>query len=165
MTDFILKKLAAVTVGTALIFAVGETMPAQAANLTYNFFNTNKTLTGTFSFDEVAAADQQITIAEGLKISATYSGQSYTEANDSLAVLFTDFSGNIPPGQGLGLQFVVPDVFTVYSDNFIDPNDPTDAAVQSVTYTYISVPEPGSILGLSVLGLSFVLSKKTLSSK
>ncbi|MFN6570134.1 PEP-CTERM sorting domain-containing protein [Dendronalium sp. ChiSLP03b] len=159
MTDFIFKKLAVVTVGTALMFSVGETLPAQAANLTYSFANVDKTLMGTFSFDEAAAADQQVTISEGLKIFTTYAGQSYTEANDALALVLTDLSGKIPEGQGLGLQFVIPDVFTVYGDNFINPNDPTDAGVQAITYT--SVPEPSSMLGLSVLGLGLFLGKKT----
>ncbi|MBH8577402.1 PEP-CTERM sorting domain-containing protein [Nostocaceae cyanobacterium CENA369] len=161
MTDSIFKKLAVATVGTVLVFSVGETLPAQAANLTYSFANVDKTLTGTFSFDEAAAADQQVTISEGLKIIATYNGQSYTEANDSSALVLTNFSGKIPQGQGLGLQFVVPDAFTVYSGNFINPKDPTDAGVQSITYT--PVPEPNSILGLSVLGLGLFLGKKIAS--
>ena len=161
MTNSIFNKLAVATVGSAVIFAVGETMPAQAANLNYSFSNASQTLTGTFSFDEAAAADQQVTVSEGLKIFANFNGQSYTEADDSLAVVFTDFLGNIPNGQGLGLQFEIPDVFTVYTDTFINPNDATDAGVQSVTYT--SIPEPSSILGLSVLGLGLLLAKKTLT--
>ncbi|MEH1842301.1 MAG: hypothetical protein V7L20_27115 [Nostoc sp.] len=85
MTNSIFKKLAAATVGTALIFSLGETIPARAATLTYNFSNDDKTLIGTFSFDQAAADDQEVTIAEGLKISASYGGQSYTEADDPLA--------------------------------------------------------------------------------
>ena len=157
MTDSIFKKLAAVTVGTALIFSLGETIPAQAATLIYDFSNEDKTLIGTFSFDQAAADDQQVTIAEGLKIFATYGGQSYTEADDSLASVFTDFFGNIPEEQGLGLQFT-PGTFEVYSDNFIGLND-----VQTVSYT--SVPEPNFTLGLSVLGLGVLFAKKQLSSR
>lgn len=111
--------------------------------------------------DEAATADQQVTVSEGLKIFATFNGQTYTEADDALAVVFTDFLGNIPNEQGLGLQFEIADVFTVYTDTFINPNDATDAGVQSVTYT--SIPEPSSILGLSVLGLGLLLAKKTLT--
>ena len=157
MTDSIFKKLAAVTMGTALIFAGGEIMPVQAAQLTYHFSNTNKTLTGAFSFDQAAAADQQITTSEGLKIFATYNGQSYTEANDPLALVLTDSSGKIPKGQGLGLQFT-PGTFEVYSGNFIDLND-----VQIISYT--SVPEPNFTLGLSVLALGVLFAKKQLSSR
>ncbi|MEH2388947.1 MAG: PEP-CTERM sorting domain-containing protein [Nostoc sp.] len=160
MTDSIFKKLAAVTVGTALIFAVGETMPVQARQLTYNFSNENKTLTGTFSFDETAANDQEVTIAEGLKIFATYGGQSYTEANDPLASVLTDFSGTILNQGGLGLNFT-PNTFNVYRDSFIDLNDSTAAGVQTIAYT--SVPEPSFMLGLSVFGLGLFLAKKTAS--
>jgi hypothetical protein len=157
MIDSILKKLAVITAGTALIFAVSENMPTQAAQLTYNFFNTDKTLTGTFSFDQAAVADdQQVTIAEGLNISANYGGQSYTQANDSGATVLTNFSGEIANQEGLGLQFVIPDVFAVYSDNFIDA-----ASVQTVTYT--SVPEPDFTPALSVFGLGLFLVKKTAS--
>ncbi|WP_373530554.1 PEP-CTERM sorting domain-containing protein [Nostoc sp.] len=165
MTDFIFKKLAAVTLGTALIFSLGETTSAQAATLIYDFSNDNKTLTGTFSFDQAAATDdQQVTIAEGLKIFATYGGQSYTEADDSLASVFTDFSGTILNEAGLGLSFTLGS-FNVYRESFIDLNDSTDAGVQTVTYTYRSVPEPSFMLGLSVVGLSLFLSKKIASSR
>ncbi|MEH2375837.1 PEP-CTERM sorting domain-containing protein [Nostoc sp.] len=162
MSDSIFKKLAAITVGTALIFAVGETMPVQATQLTYNFSNENKTLTGSFSFDQAAADDQQVTIAEGLKIFATYGGQSYTEAYDPLASVLTDFSGTILNQAGLGLYFT-PSTFNVYRDSFIDLNDSTSAGVQTVTYT--SVPEPSFMLGLSVFGLGLFLAKKTASSR
>lgn len=162
MTDSIFKKLAAATVGTALIFSLGETIPAEAAALTYNFSNDNKTLTGTFSFDQAAADDQEVTIAEGLKISASYGGQSYTEADDSLASVFTDFSGTILNEAGLGLYFT-PSTFNVYRENFINLNDSTSAGVQTVTYT--SVPEPSLMLGLSLFGLSVFLGKKLTSSK
>jgi len=80
-------------------------MPVQARQLTYNFSNENKTLTGTFSFDKAAANDQEVTIAEGLKIFATYGGQSYTEANDPSASVLTNFSGTILNQAGLGLNF------------------------------------------------------------
>ncbi|MCC5601832.1 PEP-CTERM sorting domain-containing protein [Nostoc favosum] len=161
MTDSIFKKLAAATVGTALIFSLSETIPAQAAAVTYNFSNDDKTLTGTFSFDQAAADDQEVTIAEGLKISASYGGQSYTEADDPLASVLTDFSGTIFNQAGLGLNFT-PSSFNVYRDNFIDLNDSTAAGVQTVTYT--SVPEPSLMLGLSVFGLSLFLAKKTASA-
>ncbi|MEH1818748.1 MAG: PEP-CTERM sorting domain-containing protein [Nostoc sp.] len=163
MTDSIFKKLAAATVGTALIFSFGETIPAQAAVLTYNFSNNDKTLTGAFSFDQAAAADdQEVTIAEGLKISATYGGQLYTEADDPLASVFTDFSGTILNQAGLGLYFT-PGTFNVFRDSFIDLNDSSGAGVQTVTYT--SVPEPSLMLGLSVFGLSLFLGKKLGSSR
>lgn len=164
MTDSIFKKLASVTLGTALIFSLGETIPAQAANLIYDFSNDNKTLTGTFSFDQAAADDQQVTIAEGLKIFATYGGQSYTEADDSSASVFTDFSGTILNEAGLGLSFT-PSTFNVYRESFIDLNDSTVTGVQTITYTYRSVPEPSLMLGLSVVGLSWFLSKKIASSR
>ncbi|MEH2139330.1 PEP-CTERM sorting domain-containing protein [Nostoc sp.] len=163
MTDSIFKKLAAATVGTALIFSLGETIPAQAAALTYNFFNEDKTLTGTFSFDQAAAADdQEVTIAEGLKISANYGGKLYTEADDPLASVFTDFSGTIFNQAGLGLYFT-PSTFNVFRDSFIDLNDSTSEGVQTVTYT--SIPEPSLMFGLSVFGLSLFLGKKIGSSR
>ncbi|MEA5626402.1 PEP-CTERM sorting domain-containing protein [Nostoc sp. UHCC 0251] len=162
MTDSIFKKLAAATVGTALILSLGETIPAQAAAVTYNFFNNDKTLTGTFSFDQAAADDQEVTIAEGLKISATYGGQLYTEADDPLASVFTDKTGTIFNQAGLGLYFT-PSAFNVYRENFINLNDSSSAGVQTVTYT--TVPEPSLMLGLPVFGLSLFLSKKIASSK
>lgn len=163
MTDSIFKKLAAATLGTALIFSLGETIPVQAAALTYNFSNDDKTLIGTFSFDQAAAADdQEVTIAEGLKISATYGGKLYTEADDTLASVFTDFSGTILNQAGLGLYFT-PNTFNVFRDSFIDLNDSSSAGVQTVTYT--SIPEPSLMLGLSVFGLSLFLGKKIGSSR
>ncbi|QMS87682.1 PEP-CTERM sorting domain-containing protein [Nostoc edaphicum CCNP1411] len=165
MTDSIFQKLAAATVRTALIFSLGEAIPAQAAALTYNFSNDDKTLIGTFSFDQAAAADdQEVTIAEGLKISATFGGQLYTEADDPLASVFTDFSGTILNEAGLGLYFT-PGTFNVFRESFINLNDSTDAGVQTVTYTSTSVPEPSLMLGLSVFGLGLFLGKKTVSSK
>jgi hypothetical protein len=162
MTDSIFKKLASVTVGTALIFAVGETIPAQAAILIYDFSNTSKTLTGTFSFDQAAADDQEVTISEDLKLFATYGGKSYTEADDPLASVLTDFSGKIRNQGGLGLQFT-PGTFEVYRENFIDRNDLTNAGVQSVTYT--SVPEPTFMLGSCIFGLGLLIRKKIASSR
>lgn len=155
MTGSIFKKLAALTVGTTLIFTLGESIPAQAAIISYNFSNTSKTLIGFFSFDQAAVADdQQATVAEGLKIVANYGGQTFTEADYSNASVWTDFSGKIANQQFLGLEFVVPDQFSVYRDNFIDAT-----SVESVNYS--SVPEPTSILGLSVIGLGLLVGKKT----
>ncbi|MBU7586350.1 MAG: PEP-CTERM sorting domain-containing protein [Nostoc sp. TH1S01] len=155
-----LKKLAAATVGTVLFFAAGETFPAQAAIIRYDFSNSDGTLIGNFSFNQAAAADDQfVTVDEGLKIYATFGGQTYTEADDSLAAVFTNFLGEIPPGQGLGLQYVV-NAFTINAENFIAGN-----SVQPVTYTASPVPEPSAILGLSVFGLGLLARKKQQSAK
>lgn len=155
MTRSILKKLAAVTVGTTLIFTLGESIPAQAATITYNFFNTSKTLTGFLSFDQAAVADdQQATVGEGLKIVANYGSQTFTEADYFNASVWTDFSGKIANQQFLGLEFVVPNQFSVYRDYFID-------ATSVESFNYSAVPEPSSILGLSVIGLSLLVVKKT----
>jgi hypothetical protein len=99
----------------------------------YKFSNTDKTLTGSLSFDQAAAVDQQVTIAEGLKISGTYGGQTYTQANDALALLLTNQSGEIA-NQGLGLQFVT-NAFTANAENFVDSN-----TVQTITYKRIYAP-------------------------
>jgi Domain of unknown function (DUF4114) len=103
--------------------------------LYYNFSNSDKTLTGSFSFNKSAADDQQVTTSEGLNIFANYNGQPYTQGNDSSAVVYTDLFGNIGD-LGLGLQFVIPNLFSVYSENFI-PENPA-SSVQTVNYT--SVP-------------------------
>jgi Domain of unknown function (DUF4114) len=102
--------------------------------LYYNFSNTDKTLTGNILFNQSAADDQQVTTSEGLNISATYKSQSYTQADDSSALLLTNKSGEIAD-QGLGLQFVIPDIFTVNADVFLDAN--TD---QTITYNQIYAP-------------------------
>ncbi|MEH2111319.1 MAG: hypothetical protein V7K39_01970, partial [Nostoc sp.] len=94
--------------------------------------------------------------------SSNYGGQLYTEADDPLASVFTDFSGTILNQAGLGLYFT-PSTFNVYRDSFIDLNDSSGAGVQTVTYT--SVPEPSLMLGLSVFGLSLFLGKKIGSSR
>ncbi|MBD2498958.1 PEP-CTERM sorting domain-containing protein [Nostoc sp. FACHB-280] len=155
-----LKKLAAATVGTVLIFAAGETLPAQAAIIRYDFSNSDRTLVGNFSFNQAAAADDQfVTVGEGLKIYATFGGRTYTEADDALAAVFTTFSGEIPPNQGLGLQYVV-NAFNVNAENFI-----TVDSLQSVTYTASPVPEPSAVLGLSVFGLGLLARKKQQSAK
>ncbi|WP_242072066.1 PEP-CTERM sorting domain-containing protein [Nostoc sp. FACHB-110] len=150
------KQLAATTIGTVLMFAAGKTLPAQAAIIRYDFSNADKTLIGSFSFDQAAAQDDQlVTVDEGLKIFAAYGGQTYTEANDSFASVLTNFLGEIPANQGLGLQFVVPDIFTVNAGSFIDAN-----TVQTVSYTSYPIPEPSTIVGLSILGLGLLVAKK-----
>ncbi|WP_017655813.1 DUF4114 domain-containing protein [Fortiea contorta] len=101
----------------------------------YKFSNANKSLTGNFSFDQAAAVDQQVTLAEGLNISATYTGQTYTQANDALALLLTNSLGEIS-SQGLGLQFVT-NAFTVNAENFF-VSAPSSA--QTVTYSRIYAP-------------------------
>ncbi|MGH1393851.1 MAG: PEP-CTERM sorting domain-containing protein [Trichormus sp.] len=155
MINSIFQKLAIATAGTTLMLTLGEVMPAQAGNITYNFSNADQTLTGSFSFDEIAAADQFVEVSEGLKIVANYNGQTFTEGDDPLAAVWTDFLGNIPSGQGLGLQYVVPDQFFVFSENFINADA---TATQSVNYS--RVPEPVSMLGLSVVGLGLFLNRR-----
>ncbi|WP_414579330.1 PEP-CTERM sorting domain-containing protein [Anabaena sp. CCY 9402-a] len=159
MINAIFKKLAVATAGTTLIFILGEVLPAQAANISYNFSNADQTLTGYFSFDQAAAADQFVEVSEGLKIVANYNGQTVTEADDPLASVWTDFLGQIPRGQGLGLQYVVSDQFSVFGDTYLNA-DATDD--QSVNYS--RVPEPGSMLGLSIVGLGLLLGRKRQSS-
>jgi Domain of unknown function (DUF4114)/Cadherin domain len=112
-------------------------------NTIYNFSNTNKTLAGSFVFNQAAAVDQQVTIDEGLNISGTYNGQSYTQADDSQAVLLTNQSGEIAE-QGLGLQFVTTP-FTVNAENFIDAN-----STQGVTYTRVQAPTNSTLSAISV---------------
>ncbi|BAZ31317.1 hypothetical protein NIES4074_37890 [Cylindrospermum sp. NIES-4074] len=161
MTNSIFKKLATVTAVTTLIFSVAENIPAQAAILTYNFSGSNaqNPFTGTFSFDSDAALDQEVTLAEGLIISANYSGKSYTQADDSLAKVLTNLLGGIDQ-QGLGLQFET-NAFTVNAENFIVLSDATGTSDQTVAYTVVSVPEPNSILALaSVFGLFLLPFKK-----
>ncbi|MEA5567267.1 DUF4114 domain-containing protein [Anabaena sp. UHCC 0399] len=102
--------------------------------LYYKFSNTDQSLTGNFFFNQAAADDQQVTLDEGLNIFATYGGQTYTQTDDYLALLLTNESGEIAD-QGLGLQFVIPDIFTVNADIFFDAN--TD---NSITYTQIYTP-------------------------
>ncbi|AFY46562.1 PEP-CTERM putative exosortase interaction domain-containing protein [Nostoc sp. PCC 7524] len=155
MIDSIFKKLAIATAGTTLMFTLGEVMPAQAANISYNFSNADQTLTGYFSFDQTAAADQLVEVAEGLKIVANYNGQIFTEADDPLATVWTDFLGQIPTGQGLGLQYVVPDQFFVFGDTYLNAD-----ATESQSVNYSRVPEPGSMLGLSIVGLGLFLGRK-----
>ncbi|AFZ24372.1 hypothetical protein Cylst_2135 [Cylindrospermum stagnale PCC 7417] len=161
MTYSIFKKLASVTAATTLMFAVGENIPAQAVTITYNFSSSNaqNPFTGTFSFDSAAALDQEVTVAEGLIISANYGGQSYTQADDSLATVLTNFLGGIDQ-QGLGLQFET-NAFTVNAENFVVFSDATGASDQTVSYTDVSVPEPSSILGAApVFGLFLFMFKK-----
>jgi Domain of unknown function (DUF4114)/Cadherin domain len=112
-------------------------------NTIYNFSNTNKTLTGSFAFNQAAAVDQQVTLDEGLNISGTYGGKSYTQADDSLALLLTNQSGEIAD-QGLGLQFVTTP-FTVNAENFVDAN-----STQTVTYTRVQAPTNSALSAISV---------------
>jgi hypothetical protein len=161
MNYSIFKKLASVTVGTALMFAVGESIPAQAVTITYNFSGSNaqSPFTGTFSFDSAAALDQEVTIAEGLIISANYGGQTYTQLDDPLAKVLTNLLGGIDQ-QGLGLQFNT-NAFTLNAQDFIVLGDVTGNSDQTLSYTDASVPEPNSILGLApVFGLFLFMFKK-----
>jgi hypothetical protein len=159
MIDSIFKKLAIATAGTTLMFTLGEVMPAQAANISYNFSNADQTLTGYFSFDQAAAADQLVEVAEGLKIFANYNGQIFTEADDPLATVWTDFLGQIPTGQGLGLQYVTSQ-FSVFGDTYLNAD-----ATESQSVNYSRVPEPASMLGLSIVGLGLFLGRKKQSSQ
>ncbi|ODG97965.1 hypothetical protein A4S05_11265 [Nostoc sp. KVJ20] len=102
--------------------------------LYYKFSNTDQSLTGNFFFNQAAADDQQVTLEEGLNISATYDGYIFTQTDDSQAVLLTNQSGEIAD-QGLGLQFVISGVFTVNADIFFDAERDN-----SITYTPIYAP-------------------------
>ncbi|MEH2434557.1 MAG: hypothetical protein V7K25_09940 [Nostoc sp.] len=51
-----------------------------------------------------------------LRQPASYGGQSYTEADDPLASVFTDKTGTIFNKAGLGLYFT-PSAFNLYREN------------------------------------------------
>jgi len=95
----------------------------------YNFSNANKTLVGTIAFSQGAAADQQVTVTEGLKVSFTYLGQTYNQDLDPATLLLTTEAGEITD-LGLGLQLEAPNQFLINGDNFIDAN----GIVQPLTY-------------------------------
>ncbi|HIK07937.1 MAG TPA: PEP-CTERM sorting domain-containing protein [Trichormus sp. M33_DOE_039] len=160
MINSIFKKLAIATAGTTLMLTLAEVQPVQAANITYDFSNADQTLTGYFSFGETAAADQFVEVSEGLKIVANYNGQTFTEADDPIAAVLTDFFGNIPNGQGLGLQYVVSNQFFVFSEDFLNAD-----ATETQSVNYSRVPEPGSMMGLSIVGLGLLLGRKKKSSQ
>lgn len=127
--------------------------------LYYKFSNTDQSLTGNFSFNQAAAADQQVTTAEGLNIIANYNGQIYTQGNDNSAVIYTDELGVIRD-QGLGLQFVIDNLFQISNENFIPANPAS--SIQTVTYTLNQAPTD---LNLSAVYYDFSSADNTLTGE
>ncbi len=162
-----LKGLLALTLLGGVGFDIALNAQAQAATLTYNFSNPSQSLTGSLSFNSAAAADQLVTVSEGLTIAARFNGQNFTQANDPGANFLTsDSLGGFATGQGLGLSFIVPGVFEIASEEFT-----TDGFINVVPVSYsLAQPVPfefSPVLGLGAIGALAIGGKvlKSLSKK
>ncbi len=158
MNYSIFKKLAILAAGTILTLAAGENKPAQA--LLFNYSLSGNNLSGNFSYDSSAAANQYVTVPEGLNISLVYNGQTYTQADDSLAAVLTDSLGQVDTSQGLGLQFVT-STFTINGGNFVNLIDTTGNSDQTLTSTAVPF-DFSSSLGASLF-VSFVVGNRIIN--
>jgi len=187
------QKLAIFTAAAALI-AVIDTQTAKAATITYDFTVdiTSGPLTGTqptgfFSYDDASLTGvglETVGLNDGLSISFNFLGETYSETDDAGVpdypiVQFQDRSL-------LGLNFNVfyaPSFqsFAIADEANVSTGEiglgagnvfayDTDPSVQfeglgTVTYSARPIPEPSSVVGLSVLGLGLILKRGTFCRK
>lgn len=185
------QKLAVTTAAAALSFAVMEAKPVQAATIIYDFAIdvTSGPLIGSqtsgfFSYDDSTLTGngvETLGVNEGLSVSFNFLNETYNETDDigfssSPIVQFQDrnlLGLNFNVFYGSSLQFAIADEVDVSTgavglgggNLFAYDTDPSAAFEGLGTVTYRQVPEPGSVVGLSVLGLGFLLKKVTSSRK
>ncbi|NEO11611.1 MULTISPECIES: PEP-CTERM sorting domain-containing protein [unclassified Moorena] len=188
MADIFHKSGILAAASVALGLAVMPTQPVSAATIKYDFTVDVETgnlagnsYQGYFTYDDTFQFDSGFerfnSRNDDLSVVFDFNGVTYTEEDDFLFPEgpYVDFQD----GELLGLNFV-PSLFTfdfpfeirdedndriggdffTYGDFFIGSGD------GSVTYAKVGkVPEPATILGLSVLGASLLLGKKKGSSQ
>ena len=187
----IYQKLAVATATAALSLAAMEAENVQAATIIYDFTVdvTSGPLTGTqssgsFSYDDLALTGtglETLGVNEGLSVSFDFLVETYNETNDIDSpnypiVQFQDQSLlglNFNVFYASSLQFAIADEIDASigavglggGNVFAYDTDPNAAFEGLGTVTYRPVPEPSSVVGLSVLGLGFLLRKKVTSSR
>lgn len=153
--------------------------PVQAATVSYDFelyvsdgFYAGETGKGSFTYDNSTLTSKGLESLgkdRGLSVQLNFLGTNYTEANDvndnddpsdtGPLVNFSD--GNL---LGLNLSLLKSDegpLILIRDRNFDIPNY---GGIQTLGYGPVSyskpVPEPGSVLGVTALGIAWLLSKQ-----
>lgn len=188
----IYQKLAVATATAALSLAAMEAKTVQAATIVYDFTVdvTSGPLTGTqyfgsFSYDDLTLTGtglETLGVDEGLSISFDFLGKTYNETSDIdlpdypivqfqdqslLGLNFNVFYGSSFQSFAIANE-VDASTGAVGSGGgnvFAYDTDPSVAFEGLGTVTYQPVPEPISVVGLSVLGLGCLLKKKVRSSR
>ncbi|NEO41289.1 MAG: PEP-CTERM sorting domain-containing protein [Moorea sp. SIOASIH] len=175
----ICQNLALLTTGAALSLAVIETNPAQAITITYEF--STEEFSGKFSYDDANETRREfdyrepgITVVELTypvdEIEFFFNNRTYTKADSTREPVWSilaeqgqlswateDFSFNPDSGPS-----IFGDLFTAFEvdGEFVD----------TVSFRLVedeppaSVPEPGTVIGLTLLGLGWLSQKKIASS-
>lgn len=188
------QKWAVATAAAALSLVVMEAEKAQAATITYDFTVnvTSGSLTGTqpsgfFSYDDSTLTGvglETVGVNEGLAISFNFLGETYDETDDIEApdypiLQFQDSSllglnFNVfyaPSFQSFAIADEVDVAIGAIGTNggsiFAYDTDPSVGfeGLGTVTYSARPIPEPGSVAGLGILGLGFLLKKRVASSQ
>lgn len=186
MANNIFTKLTIATVSAALSFTTIEAKPIQAATITYDFDvyltsgpQTGNTYAGSFNYNNSTLTGtglETVGVSQGLSVSFDYLGVTYTEADDLKLSPFSDDPRrrvdpgplvSLSDGDLLGLDFIFSKdgVPTRISDSRFNEQSASTRFVNSGIVTYAlrdsePVPEPGSALGLGVLGIGLLLMKK-----
>ncbi|NEO11883.1 MULTISPECIES: PEP-CTERM sorting domain-containing protein [unclassified Moorena] len=178
----ICQKLALITTGAALSLAVIDTNPVQAITITYEFSTAGSS--GKFSYDDVNEIRRELEpIVPGIpvidrtypidEIEFFFNNRTYTEADSTKDPVWSVFEG-LSGGDQFSwstedFSFVfangpgpLPELFTAFEvdGEFVD----TVSFRRVENEPPASVPEPGTVIGLSLLGLGCLSQRKIASS-
>ncbi|NEN98605.1 MAG: hypothetical protein F6K50_24770 [Moorea sp. SIO3I7] len=179
----ICQNLALITTGAALSLAVIDTNPAQAITITYEF--STEEFSGKFSYDDANETRREfdyrepdITVVELTypvdEIEFFFNNRTYTKADSTRQPVLSLFEGAV--GESEQLSWATEDFrFNPYSgpsifgDLFtgfeVDGEFVDTAIVRRVeNESPASVPEAGTVIGLSILGLGWLSQRKIASS-
>lgn len=169
--------LAIATAGVSL--ATFTASPVQAATVGYNFdlyvvdgLYTGETGKGSFTYDDSTLTGnglESLGTDQGLSVQLNFLGTNYTEADDvndnddplDVEPLVNFFDGNLLGLDLSLLKFNDGPLILIRENNF---NIPNFGSRQTLGYGPVSyskpVPEPGSILGISALGVAWLLGRQ-----
>lgn len=153
--------------------------PVQAATIGYNFelyvvdgLYVGETGKGFFTYDDSTLTGnglESLGTDQGLSVQLNFLGTNYTEADDvndnddplDVEPLVNFFDGNL---LGLDLSLLKSDLgpLILIRENYF--NMPNFSSRQTLGYGSVSyskpVPEPGSVLGISALGVAWLLGRQ-----
>lgn len=170
--------LALLTTGAALSLAVIETNPAQAITITYEFSTAGSS--GKFSYDDANETRSEFIVPPGItvvnltypvdEIEFFFNNRTYTKADSTKEPVWSILAGEgrlswatedfrFNPASG---PSIFGDLFTLFE---VDGELPETVGFRRVeNEPPASVPEPGTVIGLTLLGLGWVSQKKIASS-
>ncbi|NEQ82630.1 MAG: PEP-CTERM sorting domain-containing protein [Moorea sp. SIO2I5] len=175
--------LALLTTGAALSLAVIETNPVQAITITYEFGAAG--FSGKFSYDdanetrsEFFASNPDVPVIELTypvdEIEFFFNNRTYTKADSTIEPVWSIFTGF---AEGEQLHWSTED-FSFTGGNSPAPGFPEFFTLFNIDGEFVetasfrlvedeppaSVPEPGTVIGLSLLGLGWLSQRKIASS-